>query len=62
MKVLFVAPEIRVDSVPYHFPFWIGILGAIVEKKSGNVATLDLNSRGERTGAPSFSRARSARR
>ena len=44
MKVLFVVPEIRVDSVPYHFPFWAGILGAIVEKKGGDVGILDLNA------------------
>ena len=44
MKVLFIAPEIRIDSAPYHFPFWIGVLGAIVEKKGGQVAALDLNA------------------
>ena len=44
MKVLFVVPEIRVDSVPYHFPFWAGILAAIVEKKGGDVGILDLNA------------------
>lgn len=44
MKVLFVAPEVRIDSAPYHFPFWIGILGAIVEQKGGQVAALDLNA------------------
>ena len=44
MKVLFIAPEVRIDSAPYHFPFWIGILGAIVERKGGQVAALDLNA------------------
>ena len=44
MKVLFVVPEIRVDRVPYHFPFWAGILAAIVEKKGGDVGILDLNA------------------
>ena len=44
MKVLFVVPEIRIDSGPMHFPFWAGILAAIVEKKGGNVGILDLNS------------------
>jgi len=44
VKVLFIAPEVRVDSVPYHFPFWSAILGAIVEKKGGQVAVLDLNA------------------
>ena len=37
MKVLFVVPEIRIDSGPMHFPFWAGKLAAIVEKKGGNV-------------------------
>ena len=44
MKVLFVAPEIRLDSVPYIWPFWAGIFSAIVEKKGGQVAILDLNA------------------
>ena len=44
MKVLFVVPEIRVDGAPYHFPFWAGILAAIVEQKKGQVAILDLNA------------------
>jgi len=44
MKVLFVIPEIRLDSSPYHFPFWAGILGAIIEKKGGQVGILDLNA------------------
>ena len=42
MNVLFVVPEIRLDSVPQHIPFWAGILAAIVEQKGGNVAILDL--------------------
>ena len=37
MKVLFVVPEIRLDMEPQHVPFWAGILGAIVEKKGGQV-------------------------
>jgi radical SAM superfamily enzyme YgiQ (UPF0313 family) len=44
MKVLFVVPEIRLDSGPMHFPFWAGILGAIVEKKGGQVGVFDLNA------------------
>lgn len=44
MKVLFVVPEIRVDSAPFHFPFWAGILAAIVEQKHGEVGVLDLNA------------------
>ncbi len=44
MKVLFVIPEIRIDGKPLHFPFWAGILGAIVEKKGGQVGILDLNA------------------
>ena len=44
MKVLLIAPEVRLDSKPYHFPFWAGILGAIVEKKGGQVGVLDLNA------------------
>jgi radical SAM superfamily enzyme YgiQ (UPF0313 family) len=44
MKTLFVVPEIRLDSGPNHFPFWAGILAAIVEKKGGQVAILDLNA------------------
>lgn len=44
MKVLFVVPEIRLDSGPMHFPFWAGILGAIVEKKGGQVGIFDLNA------------------
>ncbi len=44
MKVLFIVPEIRLDSAPSHFPFWAGILSAIVENKGGQVAILDLNA------------------
>ena len=44
MKVLFVVPEIRLDSAPNHFPFWAGILSAIVEQKGGQVGILDLNA------------------
>src|SRR5438309_4091755 len=44
MKVILVAPEIRIDSVPYHFTFWVGGLGAIAEKKGGQVGALDLNA------------------
>ena len=44
MKVLFVVPEIRLDSAPNHFPFWAGILAAIVEQKGGKVGILDLNA------------------
>ena len=44
MKVLFVVPEIRIDGKPLHFPFWAGILGAIVGKKGGSVGILDLNA------------------
>jgi len=44
LKVLFVVPEIRLDSKPNHFPFWAGILAAIVEQKGGQVAILDLNA------------------
>ena len=44
LKVLFVVPEIRIDGKPLHFPFWAGILGAIVGKKGGSVGILDLNA------------------
>ena len=44
MNVLFVVPEIRLDSAPNHFPFWAGILASIVEQKNGQVAILDLNA------------------
>ena len=29
MKILFIVPEIRMDSGPAHFPFWAAILAAI---------------------------------
>ena len=44
MKTLFVVPEIRIDSKPYHFPFWAGILAAIAEQKGLQVGILDLNA------------------
>ena len=44
MKTLFVAPEIRLDGKPWHFPFWAGILAAIVEKKGDQVGIFDLNA------------------
>jgi len=44
LKVLFIVPEIRLDSGPNHFPFWAGILAALVEKKGGQVGILDLNA------------------
>jgi len=44
LKVLFINPEIRIDGKPLHFPFWAGILGAIVEKKGGHVGISDLNA------------------
>ena len=44
MKTLFVVPEIRLDSAPFNFPFWAGILAAIVKKKKGQVGILDLNA------------------
>ena len=44
LKVLFVVPEIRIDSAPYHFPFWAGILASIAEQKNGQVGILDLNA------------------
>jgi radical SAM superfamily enzyme YgiQ (UPF0313 family) len=44
LKVLFVVPEIRLDGSPNHFPFWAGILAAIVEQKGGQVGILDLNA------------------
>ena len=39
-----MVPEIRIDSGPNHFPFWAGILAAIVEQKGGEVGILDLNA------------------
>jgi radical SAM superfamily enzyme YgiQ (UPF0313 family) len=44
LKVLFVVPEIRLDSGPQYFPFWAGILASIVQQKKGDVAILDLNA------------------
>ena len=44
MKVLLVAPEVRMDSTPTVWPFWAGIFAAIVEKKGGQVGILDLNA------------------
>lgn len=44
MKVLFIVPEIRLDSRPEHLPFWAGILASIVEQKGGQVGILDLNA------------------
>ena len=44
MKTLFVVPEIRLNDKPYEFPFWAGILGAIIDRKGGQVAVLDLNA------------------
>ena len=44
MKVLLIVPEIRLDETPGHFPFWAGILAAIVEQKGGQVGILDLNA------------------
>ena len=44
MKVLFVVPEIRLDSGPANFPFWAGILASIVKSKNGQVGILDLNA------------------
>ena len=44
MKVLFIVPEIRLDSHPTNIPFWAGILASIVEEKGGQVAILDLNA------------------
>ena len=44
LKTLFVVPEIRLDSAPFHFPFWAGNLAAIIQKKKGHVGVLDLNA------------------
>lgn len=44
MKVLFIVPEIRLDSGPQYFPFWAGILASIVQQKGGQVGILDLNA------------------
>ena len=43
MKVLFVVPEIRLDTTPIHIPFWAAILAAVVEKQGAEVGILDLN-------------------
>ena len=50
MKVLLVAPEVRMDSTPTVWPFWAGIFAAIVEKKGGQVGIetwtlVELNSK-----------------
>ncbi len=44
MKVLLIVPEVRLDDKPADIPFWAGILGAIAEKKGGQVGILDLNA------------------
>jgi len=44
MKILFVVPEIRLDSNPTMIPFWAGILAAIAENKGHQVGILDLNA------------------
>ena len=44
MKVLFVVPEVRLDSEPFDFPFWAGIFASIIKQKGGQVAILDLNA------------------
>jgi len=44
LKVLLIVPEIRLDTAPNHFPFWAGILAAIIEQKGGQVGILDLNA------------------
>ena len=44
MKILFICPEIRLDSNPSTIPFWAGILASIAENKGGDVAILDLNA------------------
>ena len=44
MKTLLIVPEIRIDGTPQHFPFWAGILAAIVEQKGGHIGILDLNA------------------
>ena len=43
MRVLFVVPEIRLDTTPIHIPFWAAILAAVVEKQGAEVGILDLN-------------------
>tara|TARA_B110000438_G_C15813098_1_gene650643 strand:+ start:1639 stop:3294 length:1656 start_codon:yes stop_codon:yes gene_type:complete len=44
LKVLFIVPEVRLDSAPTSMPFWAGILGSIVQQKGGQVGVLDLNA------------------
>jgi len=44
LKVLLIVPEVRLDDKPADIPFWAGILGAIAEKKGGQVGILDLNA------------------
>ena len=44
LKVLFIVPEVRLDSAPTSMPFWAGILGSIVQQKGGQVGILDLNA------------------
>jgi len=44
VKVLFVVPEVRLDSAPLNWPFWAGILAAIAEQKGAKVGILDLNA------------------
>jgi len=55
MKILFVVPEIRIDSGPMHFPFWAGIFASIVEKKGGKVGIFDLNALRMNFGGKEFS-------
>ena len=50
LKVLLIVPEIRLDTAPNHFPFWAGILAAIIQKKGGDVGILDLNALRENYG------------
>ena len=42
--MLFVVPEIRLDSNPTCIPFWAGILSSIIQNKGGQVGILDLNA------------------
>lgn len=44
LKILFVNPEVRIESKPWHFPFWAGILASIAEKKGAQVGIYDLNA------------------
>ena len=41
MKVLLIVPEIRLDNVPYFWPFWAGIFASIVEQKNQQVHDID---------------------